>query len=375
MAGIYIHVPFCRQKCYYCDFYKTVNTRQTANFVRTIQNEAEKRKDYLENENIETIYFGGGTPSVLNGSSLGEILGFLHRQFTINRDVEITLEANPDDLDFDYIQNLRQTGINRLSIGLQAFQNEHLQRMNRRHDVQQAISSIVNAEKAGFKNISIDLIYGLPALTIQQWKSTLQQVFSLPFQHLSAYHLTYHQGTPFYTWLKKGTLKELGEKESVKQFEMLINTAEKYGFEHYEISNFAKNQQYSKHNTSYWTERKYLGLGPSAHSFNGLSRQWNMAHLDGYLKAIENNLPFFEEETLSENEKYNEYILTRMRTKWGISEQQLKDKFGIKMRNYFQKEIQGYLKSGMVKEENGTIRFTRKGLFVSDSILANLMII
>jgi oxygen-independent coproporphyrinogen-3 oxidase len=247
--------------------------------------------------------------------------------------------------------------------------------MNRRHDVQQAISSVVNAEKAGFKNISIDLIYGLPALTIQQWKSTLQQVFSLPFQHLSAYHLTYHQGTPFYTWLKKGTLKELGEKESVKQFEMLINTAEKYGFEHYEISNFAKNQQYSKHNTSYWTERKYLGLGPSAHSFNGLSRQWNMAHLDGYLKAIENNLPFFEEETLSEKEKYNEYILTRMRTKWGISEQQLKDKFGIKMRNYFQKEIQGYFKSGMVKEENGTIRFTRKGLFVSDSILANLMII
>ncbi|MBN1987556.1 MAG: radical SAM protein, partial [Prolixibacteraceae bacterium] len=154
MAGIYIHVPFCRQKCYYCDFYKTVNTRQTANFVRTIQNEAEKRKDYLENENIETIYFGGGTPSVLNDSSLREILGFLHHRFTINRDAEITLEANPDDLDFDYIQNLQQTGINRLSIGLQAFQNEHLQRMNRRHDVQQAIASVINAEKAGFKNIS-----------------------------------------------------------------------------------------------------------------------------------------------------------------------------------------------------------------------------
>jgi oxygen-independent coproporphyrinogen-3 oxidase len=375
MAGIYIHVPFCRQKCYYCDFYKTVNTGQISNFISAVKKESISRKDYVEGEKIETIYFGGGTPSVLKSVELDGILHFLNQVFEIQSNAEITLEANPDDLDFSYLKSLNQIGINRLSIGLQSLQNEHLKRMNRRHDVLQAISSVENAEKAGFRNISADLIYGLPELTDLQWKNTLEQAFRLPFQHLSAYHLTYHQGTPFYTWLKKGTLKEPGEKESVGQFEILIDTAGQFGFEHYEISNFAKDQLYSRHNTSYWTGKKYMGLGPSAHSFNGKSRQWNVAGLDMYLKALENNLAFFEEEILSENEKFNEYILTRMRTKWGVSKQNIERIFGVKMLDYFQKEVQRYLKSGKIKDQDGTMTFTREGFFVSDDILSNLMII
>lgn len=375
MAGIYVHVPFCRQKCYYCDFYKTVNTSQKENFIWAIQKEANKRKTYIESVAIETIYFGGGTPSVLKTGELAEIIQFFKSEFDVDPDGEFTLEANPDDLSPDYLYGLLAAGINRLSIGLQALQNEHLKRMNRRHDAEQAISSVKNAEKAGFKNISVDLIYGLPGLTNSQWKNTLEQVFSLPFQHLSAYHLTYHQGTPFYTWLKKGTIKELGEKKSLEQFEMLISTAKKFDFEHYEISNFAKNQLYSKHNTSYWTGKKYLGLGPSAHSFNGNSRQWNMAHIDGYLKALKNNLRFFEVEILSENEKFNEYILTRMRTIWGVKEKEIEEQFGTKLLLHFQEEVKKYLIYGMVKKENGTVTFTRKGLFISDDILSNLMII
>ena len=375
MAGIYVHIPFCRQKCYYCDFYKTVNTRQKGKFIWAIQKEAVKRKQFIGNTKIATIYFGGGTPSVLTTEELAEILQFFKNEFEIDPGAEITLEANPDDLDNEYLEGLLKTGINRLSIGLQSLQNEHLKRMNRRHDVLQAISSVKNAEKAGFRNISVDLIYGLPSLTTNQWETTLEQIFSLPFQHLSAYHLTYHQGTPFYTWLKKGTLKELSENESVEQFMMLIEMADKFGFEHYEISNFAQNQLYSKHNTSYWFGKKYLGLGPSAHSFNGNSRQWNMAHLDGYLKALENNLPFNEAETLSENEKFNEYILTRMRTKWGVKEQDIQEIFGLKFLESFQNDVKKYLKTKMVKNENGTLTFTRKGLFISDDILSNLMII
>jgi oxygen-independent coproporphyrinogen-3 oxidase len=215
----------------------------------------------------------------------------------------------------------------------------------------------------------------LPKLTLQQWESTLNQIFKLPFQHLSAYHLTYHQGTPFFTWLKKGTLKEISETKSIKQFNMLIEWAETNGFEQYEISNFAKNKLYSKHNTSYWTGKKYLGLGPSAHSFNGKSRQWNLAHLEGYIKAIENNVSFFEEEKLSENEKFNEYILTRLRTKWGISVKTLEQEFGIEKANYFFGETEKYKKQGMLLEKNGVFVFSKKGQFISDEILSNLMII
>ena len=375
MAGIYIHIPFCQQKCYYCDFYKTVNTSLTGSFINALLKELTLRKNYIEGEKIETIYFGGGTPSVLNKEELQQIISFLNNTFDIVSDVEITLEANPDDLLPDYLEMLFRIGINRLSIGIQAFQNEHLKKMNRRHNVQQAVQSVENAALTGFKNISLDLIYGLPELTSKQWNEALCQVFALPFQHLSAYHLTYHKGTPFYAWLKNGKLREISENESVKQFNMLIDTAEMYGFEQYEISNFAKNFMYSKHNSSYWSGKKYIGVGPSAHSFNGDERQWNISNLESYIHAVENGLPYFEVEQLSENEKFNEFILIRLRTKWGISISETEQKFGKEKTVLIEKELHKYQKSGFIKEHENRFSFTREGMFISDKILSNLMVV
>nr|WP_321353817.1 radical SAM family heme chaperone HemW [uncultured Draconibacterium sp.] len=375
MAGIYIHIPFCRQKCYYCDFYKTVNTSLQHDFISALKNEAKVRKNYLNDETVETIYFGGGTPSVLTAPEIAEILAVLNDEFKVNSDAEITFEANPDDLSNDYLKALKQEGINRLSIGIQAFQNRHLENMNRRHNATQAIEAIENAAKTGFSNLSADLIYGLPDLTPKEWEESLNQMFKLPVKHLSAYHLTYHEGTAFYTWLKKGTLKELKEAESVAQFNTLVDLSIANGFEHYEISNLAKDQLYSRHNTAYWMGTKYLGLGPSAHSFDGVSRRWNDSSVETYIKAQTNNQTYFEEEKLSENDQYNEYILTRIRTKWGVSEKELEQRFGREKASYFSRQLVRYKDTGVMQINNEIITLTRKGLFVSDEIMADLMII
>ena len=375
MAGIYIHIPFCRQKCYYCDFYKTVNTALTGNFIDSLLKELELRKDYAEGEKIETIYFGGGTPSVLNKEELRQIIDFIYNTFDIISDAEITFEANPDDLLPDYLEMLFSNGINRLSVGIQSFQNEHLKKMNRRHNVQQAIQSVEDAAKTGFKNISLDLIYGLPQLTSKQWNDALCRIFALPFQHLSAYHLTYHRGTPFYNRLKKGTLSEIGEDESFEQFNMLIDAAEIHGFEQYEISNFAKNGMYSKHNSSYWLGKKYIGAGPSAHSFNGNERQWNISNLKSYINAVENGLSYFEVEQLSKNEKLNEFLLVHLRTKWGISVSETEQNFGKEKAGFIEKELLKYQKTGIIKSNNDRFTLTRKGMFISDEILSNLMFV
>ena len=375
MAGIYVHIPFCRQKCYYCDFYKTVNTSLTDKFILALQSEIVQRKNYLENEIIETIYFGGGTPSVLKKSELSGILDFLHGHFNVSTTVEITFEANPDDLSIDYLNEIYGSGVRRLSIGIQSFQNEFLKKMNRRHDANQAIKVVENAAIIGFNDISIDLIYGLPGLTRGQWQADLNQVFKLPVQHLSAYYLTYHEGTPFYTWLKKGTLKALKETESISQFMILIQMVKDNDFEQYEISNFAKNRKYSRHNSSYWKGVKYLGLGPSAHSFNGISRSWNVSHIESYIKAINAGLPYSEEEILSENNRYNEYVLTRIRTIWGVSSDELNESYGAEKAAYFKNNINKYIDTGMVKLHNGIYNLTEKGMFISDEIMANLMFI
>ncbi|HRX10770.1 MAG TPA: radical SAM family heme chaperone HemW [Draconibacterium sp.] len=375
MAGIYIHIPFCRQKCYYCDFYKTVNTTLTEKFLSALKTEIIQRKKYFDNEEVETIYFGGGTPSVLTKKELNEILDFLKYHFNVSKTAEITFEANPDDLSIDYLIDICSAGVCRLSIGIQSFQNEFLKKMNRRHDADQAIQAVVNAANIGFSDISVDLIYGLPGLKINQWKADLEKIFKLPIQHLSAYHLTYHKGTPFYTWLKKGTLKALNETESILQFETLVKLAKENGFEQYEISNFARDGKYSKHNSSYWKGVKYLGLGPSAHSFNGVSRSWNVSHIESYIKAIDAGLPFYEEEILSDNNKYNEFILTRIRTIWGVSQYELEERFGPEKSSYFKINIDKYLNTGLVKLNNGIYNLTEKGMFVSDEIMANLMFI
>jgi oxygen-independent coproporphyrinogen-3 oxidase len=375
MAGIYIHIPFCRQKCYYCDFYKTVNTSLTEKFLSALKNEIILRKNYLGTEKVETIYFGGGTPSVLNEDEINGILKFLSLHFPLSINPEITLEANPDDLTPDYLKKIKNAGINRLSIGIQSLQDLFLEKMNRRHNGVQAIEAVENAAKTGYKDISVDLIYGLPGLSNQQWEKDLSEVLKLPVHHLSAYHLTYHKGTPFYTWLKKGTLKAIKENVSLQQFKTLVKSARENGFEQYEISNFAKEGKYSKHNSSYWKGIKYLGLGPSAHSFNGVSRSWNVSSVESYIKAIENHLSFYEEEVLSDNNKYNEHILTRIRTIWGVSADTIKLDFGEDKADYFLRNIQKYVANGMVVQTRGNYTLAEKGMFVSDEIMATLMYI
>ncbi len=375
MAGIYIHIPFCRQKCYYCDFYKTVNTSLTTKFLPALKSETIARKAYLEDETIETIYFGGGTPSVLTEQELAGILDTLYQQFTISENVEITFEANPDDLSVEYLQGLKRIGVNRLSIGIQSFQDKFLKKMNRRHTTLQALEAIGNAANLGFSNISIDLIYGLPDLTSATWKKDLEKAFKIPVQHLSAYHLTYHEGTAFYTWLEKGTLKELKEAESVSQFKILVEQAEINGFEQYEISNFAKDRLYSKHNSSYWLGTKYLGLGPSAHSYNGVSRRWNVLSTEGYINSIQKGTSFYEEEQLTDNDKYNEYVLTRIRTIWGVSENEILSFFGAQKASYFRQNIAKYVQLSMVLQQEDIFTLTKKGMFVSDEITGSLIII
>jgi len=375
MAGIYIHIPFCRQKCYYCDFYKTVNSAQINPFVSSLINEIKQRNNFLNNQTVSTLYFGGGTPSVLKEKEIQVIFEQLRSNFNMEKDAEITFEANPDDLNSTYLKMLKRNGINRLSIGIQSFQEEHLKRMNRRHSAEQSVASVIEAVNAGFKNISIDLIYGLPKLSDEQWKESLQKCFELPVDHLSAYHLTYHEGTPFYTWLKKGTLKELKETASVKQFNILMDMAGKANFEHYEISNFAKNQMYSRHNSSYWKGITYLGLGPSSHSFNGKIRCWNVAHLETYLKAMAKNTKYWEEEVLTENDKFNEYIITRIRTKWGISLPEIERLFGPEKALFLKENLRKYINSGKITGNKENYKLSKEGLFVSDGIIAGLMII
>ncbi len=375
MAGIYVHIPFCRKKCFYCDFYKTTAIADKQPFLQALKRETETQAAYLEGETVETIYLGGGTPSVLEIDELAALLGLFRNQFPVSPGAEITLEANPDDLTPEYLLHLRAAGFNRLSIGIQSFDDAALKKMNRRHTARQAFESVEMAAAAGFSQISIDLIFGLPGQTTTQWENNLHQALQLPANHLSAYHLTYHEGTPFYNWLKKGTLHELDEEESLRQFEILTDLTARAGFEQYEISNFARAGAYSKHNTGYWTGKKYLGLGPSAHSYNGSSRRWNIANLKQYLEKINRDECCFEQEILTEKEQLNDYLITSIRTKWGISRQFVQTRFGTAMLKTVCDSVKNYEKTGHVKTENDRILLTHQGIMISDEIMVALMVV
>ena len=372
MAGIYIHIPFCKTKCHYCDFYKTTDFGAKTDFVSALKTEIEWRKNELEQEEIVSIYFGGGTPSVLKIEEIRGILDSINRFYQIAPDVEITLESNPDDLSETFLDGLKTTSINRLSIGTQSFHDHDLKSMNRRHNSQQAIHSIEAVKRAGIKNISIDLIYGLPNQTLADWEANIEKALSLDVQHISAYHLTYHEGTVFYDYLKTGKIKELPDELSLDQFKLLLDRLNKAGFEQYEISNFARNEQYSRHNKAYWERKKYLGFGPSAHSFDHKTRRWNVSSLRKYLQSIEEKSSFWETEILSEQDQYNDYMITSLRTKWGISEHFLKETFADKFVQYFRKEANKYLNSQHLRFENGVYKLSAEGLFISDKIMEEL---
>ena len=375
MAGIYLHIPFCKTRCIYCDFYSTTRSELKPRYVQALCRELTMRKEYLKGEDIETIYFGGGTPSQLEKEDFEQIFDTIREHYGLNHCQEITLEANPDDLSQEYLEMLSSLPFNRLSMGIQTFDDATLKLLKRRHNARTAIEAIDRCRKADFQNISIDLIYGLPGETKERWENDLRQAISLNVEHISAYHLTYEKGTRIYEMLQSHRISEVDEESSLRFFSALMDTLGAAGYEHYEISNFCKPGMYSRHNTAYWKGIPYLGCGPSAHSFNAETREWNTASLEGYIKSIEEGHRSSETEILDKVTRYNEYIMTSLRTMWGISLTYTEEAFGTELCQYCTKMAAPYLQSHKLEMQADRLRLTREGIFVSDGIISDLMFI
>ncbi|MCR4766171.1 MAG: radical SAM family heme chaperone HemW [Bacteroidaceae bacterium] len=373
MAGIYIHVPFCKTRCAYCDFYSTTLAELKPRYIEAICQELTMRHNYLHNAHIGSLYFGGGTPSQLKSTDFRKIFNCIHKTYSLNDCQEITLEANPDDLTEDYLRQLSSLPFNRISIGIQTFHDPTLRLLNRRHTAKEAIEAVHRCQQYGFQNISIDLIYGLPGETPAQWADDLHTAFTLGVQHISAYHLTYEQGTLLWRMLQRKEIEEVTEDTSVAMFRILCEEMRQAGFEHYEISNFAQPGYRSKHNSAYWHEVPYLGCGPGAHSFDGNAREWNVSSLQKYIEALENGHRNFEQETLDTDNRYNELIMTRLRTCEGFSLTELRQRFGKSYYDYCLLLAQPYIKQGLLEQKEDTLKLTQKGIFVSDDIISDLM--
>lgn len=373
MAGIYIHVPFCKTRCAYCDFFSTTLHDLKSRYVDALCQELAMRQNYLHDATIGTLYFGGGTPSQLSEDDFRRIFNKIEEVYDLDTCEEITLEANPDDLTDDYVMMLTTLPFNRISMGIQTFHEPTLQLIGRRHTAQEAIEAVRRCQQHGFSNISIDLIYGLPGETPEQWKEDLQKAFSLEVQHISAYHLTYEHGTRLWQMLQKHEIAEVDEDTSVELFRILCQEMHKAGYEHYEISNFALPGFRSRHNSAYWHEVPYLGCGPGAHSFDGDSREWNVSSLQKYIDALEKGQRNYEQETLDKDTRYNEFIMTRLRTCEGFSLDDLQQRFGLAYHNYCQHLAAPFLKQGLLLQDEDTLRLSREGIFVSDDIISDLM--
>lgn len=426
MSGIYIHIPFCKQACHYCDFHFSTSLKNKGPFLSALKKEITLQKNYFKNApisahhsfshshsdlkgssftlakrqtfQVKSVYFGGGTPSLLSQKEILEIFDALNKYFSIDKNAEITLEANPDDLTKEKITELKNTPVNRLSIGIQSFYNDDLKLMNRAHNSIEAIESVKAAQDAGFENISIDLIYGTPTLTNEQWKKNLDIAFSLHVPHISSYCLTVEPKTALANFIKNGKVGQtsggglsqpvqwiMDDEKAAQQFEILIDQMEKDNFIHYEISNFSKDGFFAKHNSSYWKGEHYLGLGPSAHSYNGNSRQWNIANNNFYIKALDlrqaqvdlnpaSQMVWFEKEILTEKDKYNEYVLTSLRTMWGCDLNAVKNNFGDTFLNHLLKNAEPYiLQKNLLRNENILI-LAKSGKFISDKIVRDLFV-
>ncbi len=371
MAGIYIHIPFCVTRCVYCDFFSNVRMDKKEAFLEALLREIRLRKEYLKGEIVRTVYFGGGTPSQLHADDFRRIFDTLTECFDLSQCEEITLEGNPEDLTPEYIEALRELPFNRISMGVQSFDENDLKFLNRRHNAGRALAAVRDCQAAGFTNISIDLIYGLPGQTLEGWKKNLETAISLDVPHLSSYHLIYEEGTRLYKLLEAGKVAAIDEETSLEMFRMLIASLREAGFQHYEISNFAKEGYYSKHNSSYWSGEKYLGLGPSAHSFNQETRSWNIADLQSYIDGKAEG----ETETLNLSERYNDFILTSLRTMWGLSLSALESTFGQELRDYCLAQAKPHLATGMLTETENRLKLSPEGIFVSDGIMSDLMYI
>jgi len=372
MAGIYIHVPFCRKACLYCDFHFSTNLDNKKKLIDAICLEIENRKKYLENKTVNSIYFGGGTPSLLSSLELEQILATIHTKFIVNEKAEVTFELNPEDAEINYLREIKKLGVNRLSVGLQSFNEEELKWMNRTQNVQQNFDCIKIAQQAGFDNISIDLIYGSKFQTPETWRKTLRTAFNLNTQHISSYSLTVESRTQLQHLIKEKKEKEVDSEMSSQLFDILIEETEKNGFNQYEISNFCKPGFMAEHNSNYWKGLSYLGVGPSAHSYNGVSRRFNIRSNTQYIQATESDKLFYEEEILTANDKYNEYILTRLRTEWGCDTQEIKNQFGEKYATYFLSQLEPYKQKNFIDVKQNIITLNKQGKHFADGIASDL---
>jgi putative oxygen-independent coproporphyrinogen III oxidase len=375
MSGIYLHIPFCKQKCHYCNFYSLASTKYRDVFVEALLKEMHLRKDYLADPSIQTVYLGGGTPSLLTIEEINRIFQEIRKLFRLEETAEITLEANPDDLSKEYLTHLKQyTDINRLSIGVQSFFDDDLHYLHRVHDGNLARKAIERAKTAGFHNMTIDLIYGIPTLTEEKWRKNLALFFDYDIPHLSSYALTVEPQTALQILIKKQKLKNPEEDLSVRHFEILLEETRQQGFVQYEISNFALPGFYSKHNSTYWLGGHYLGLGPSAHSFNGISRQWNVKNMKQYITSDTTDRIVLEKEILTECQRYNEYVLTSLRTSWGCDTEHIRNGFGEKYETFFLQNIQKYLREKKVKQLGKAFFLTDAGKLFADGIAADLFV-
>lgn len=375
MAGIYIHIPFCRKLCAYCDFYHITASSGYEPLLEALVREAEERRSYLAGEKVSTLYIGGGTPSVLSVAVISRLVRDISAFFEFAEEPEITVELNPDDITEDYALELKGSGINRVSLGIQSWNDKDLIFLNRRHDSNQSRKALGNILKAGFENVSVDLIYGLPGMTDSEWAKNLDITFSFDIEHLSAYHLTIEKGTVLNRMKERGVLKEIDEDESAIQFQTLLEKSAKAGFSQYEISNFGKPGFFSIHNTNYWKQVNYLGLGPSAHSFNGYSRQWNIRDLNGYIKAVNSGKEYFEREELDTRTRFNEYILTSLRTMWGIDLEYVEAAFEKEGYDYVINMSGKFRDYGLMKQDKKNLVLTDQGKLISDNIISEFMLV
>ena len=375
MSGIYIHIPFCKQACNYCDFHFSTSLKLKSSLIDSVLAEIDLRFSYLENKNIETIYFGGGTPSLLSEKELFLILEKLYKNYKISSNAEITLEANPDDLSIEKLKELKRLEINRLSIGLQSFNNEELIWMNRAHTATESEASVKRAQDKGFENISIDLIYGSKFSNLTNWKKTLDKAIALDVKHISSYNLTIEDKTKLGHDVKVKKEIAIDDEKSSELFLEMIDRLEKNNFIQYEISNFGKENYFSNHNSNYWKGIEYIGYGPSAHSFDGVSRQWNISNNSLYIKNVtDKNEAYFEKEILSESDQFNEYILTSLRTIWGIDVAILNSKFNSEILNVFNEKIETYILTDMVTFNKNKYVLTSNGKLFADKIASELFV-
>ncbi|MEQ3661579.1 MAG: radical SAM family heme chaperone HemW [Flavobacterium sp.] len=379
MSGIYIHIPFCKQACHYCDFHFSTSLKKKDEMVLALAKEIGLRKSELldcarSDNKVETIYFGGGTPSILEIGDLRFLIDEVYKNYNVAENPEITVEANPDDLTEERIIELSKNKVNRLSIGIQSFFEDDLQMMNRAHNSEEASKCLEIATKY-FDNISLDLIYGIPGSSNEKWKQNIDKALSFGINHISSYALTVEPKTALDKFIKKGIIKQPDDEAAQEQFHILVETLQENGFVHYELSNFGKPDYFSKNNSAYWLGKKYIGIGPSAHSYDGVNRGWNVSNNSLYIKSIQENKIPIETEKLTLTDRYNEYIMTGLRTIWGVSLERIENEFGKPYLNHLNKEAKRFLEDDLLLIEENVLRATKKGKFLCDGIASDLFLV